>query len=197
MGFSLAQLGKTLSRQAAYDFATFYERRESDRWALADICGVLSVHQGELVRLADELENNFGIRITATSLGNYARVAKSFEDKHRLPYKWSNYLEWSKHSDPIKAMELALDNGYSPTQMSRLRRHGDPEYKKESRDECDSCGKKFSSIYHVCPSCLKINQDVICTVDPDKTMAENIGIKRGEKFKVEIDYGPPLKGRDE
>lgn len=138
-----------LARQAAYDFATFYERRESDRWALADICAVLSVHPGELVRLADELENNFGISVTGTTLGNYARAATAFSDEHRhLQYKWSNYLEWSKHPDPIKAMRTALDNGYGPTQMSRLRRHGDPEYKEEKPLACDICGGDLLHCHH-------------------------------------------------
>jgi len=44
-------------------------------------------------------------------------------------------------------MEIALDgyidekgkfHCYSPTQMSRLRRHGDPEYRKV--DKCKECG---------------------------------------------------------
>lgn len=146
----IARKGKmSLARQAAYDFATFYERRESDRWALADICAVVSENPGELVRLADELENNFGIKVTATSLGNYARVANAFSKENRhLQYKWSNYLEWSKHPDPIKAMELALDNGYSPTQMSRLRRHGDPEYREEKPPSCTICGGELEHCSH-------------------------------------------------
>jgi len=139
----------SLARQAAYDFATFYERRESDRWALADICALLSHTPGALVALVDELAGQFGIGVTLQTLKNYARVAKSFEDKHRhLQYKWSNYLEWSKHSNPIKAMELALDNGYSPTQMSRLRRHGDPEYREEKPIACDICGGDLLQCHH-------------------------------------------------
>lgn len=126
------------AKEIAPEFAEAWTWREKLRWLLADKCALLSSQ--ELGVLVGELSNQFGISVNLQTLKNYARVSKSFEEKERHPYKWSNYLEWSKHEDPIKAMEFALDNGYSPTQMARLRRYGDPEYKKPKPELCQVCG---------------------------------------------------------
>lgn len=131
--------------QCADSFSEFYTRREEDRWSLADICALLEYKEQGLERLREGLQNNFGISITLQTLKNYARVAASFSEDHRhTQYKWSGYLEWSLWDDPIEAMEMALDNGLSPSSMRRLRLGREPE--KQSK--CSICGGRLESCQH-------------------------------------------------
>lgn len=135
-----------LARQAAYEIADIYETREELRWFLADR---VALADGELLQLREELEEQHGIRLSLQTLRNYARVAKSFAKINRhYQYKWANYLEWSKWENPIKALEIALDNGYSPQQMARLRIHGDPNHRKPRVEECDVCGGDLGRCQH-------------------------------------------------
>lgn len=161
--------GVAYSTTVAYDFALFYERREKDRWALADICALID----RLPVLREELESNFGISITLQTLKNYARVSKSFGEEHRhLQYKWSNFLAWSKWDNPIKAMEQALDCGYSPRQMDNLRKHGDPNYKKPKPELCQVCGGEVKHCRHDdwmhLGTAVKLTREVHCQDDEVK-----------------------------
>jgi len=142
-----------LIAEAAQQFSQFYEVREELRWKMADTCALVESESGGLAMLTEELENNFGISITLNALKNYARVARAFSEEHRhLQYKFSNYLEWSRHPDPVKAMEVALDNCWGPKQMRNLRLHGYSNYKEEKI--CERCGKELGEGLLVCRRCL-------------------------------------------
>jgi len=133
-----------LAQQAAPDIAEALTWREQLRWVIGDKCAALSRHPGEIVRLVDELQNHFGISITATSLSNYARVANAFSKEHRhLQYKWSNYLAWSKWDNPVEAMKMALDSCLSPRQMDKLRTG-----KQGRKPKCKQCGGKLDHCKH-------------------------------------------------
>ena len=137
-------LEANFARRAAYDFSDLYERRQSDRWGLADICALVDTGGNALALLRDELGEQHGISVTLQTLRNYARVAKSFAEEHRhYQYKWSNYLEWSRWDNPIEAMEKALDGGFSPGQMRELRTG-----KREQKPKCEVCGGDLGHCHH-------------------------------------------------
>jgi len=140
-------------KQAAYDFFMFYDRREADRWALADICALISEHPMGLRAFKEELAEQHGIAVNLQTLKNHARVSKSFGQEHRHHHlKWSYYLEWSKHPDPVGAMKIALDDCYSPSQMRNLRLYSDPNHKKDK--VCEGCGESLKRAHTVCEKCL-------------------------------------------
>ena len=132
------------AKEIAPEFAEAWTWREQLRWLLADKCALLSTQ--DLRVLVGELSNQFGISVNLQTLKNYSRVAKCFGEEHRHPYKWSNFLAWSKWENPIGAMEQALDCGYSPRQMDNLRKHGDPNYKKPKPELCRVCGGDRKSV---------------------------------------------------
>lgn len=150
---------------AANEFADIYVAREWGRWELGDKCASVDDHPNGLRGLQAELEEQHGITLTLPTLQNYARVAKSFSKEHRhLQYKWSYYLECSRHEDPIAAMEMALDNCYSPKQMRNLRLRGDPDYKAEVVIDvevvgigpiCADCGGSLDHCLHGGPNYKK------------------------------------------
>ena len=146
--------------RCAQEFSEYYIQLQKARWAMGDVAVLCEARPQGLLELREELAGQFGITIpvvakqkpkkliTLQTLKNYAEVAKSFgeEDRH-YQYKWSNYLEWAKHPDPIEAMKMALDNCYSPGQMRNLRKHGDPDHKIAS-EKCASCGGALDSCIH-------------------------------------------------
>ena len=134
--------------RCAQDLSEYHIQLQKARWAMGDIATLCEAKPQGLLKLREELETQFGITITLQTLKNYADVAKSFAEEHRhYQYKWSNYLSWSKWENPIKAMELALDEGYSPHQMDNIRKFGDANHKIAS-EKCASCGGALDSCMH-------------------------------------------------
>jgi len=134
-------------KQAASLLADYMTGRAEYQWAMADVLYQASLHPQGLQTILTELETQHGLTLNLQTARNYARVAGAFSEEHRHYHlKWSNYLEWSNHEDPIEAMETALDNCYSPSQMRNLRLHGDPKHKRT--DRCKACGGDLRHCMH-------------------------------------------------
>ena len=134
--------------RCAQDLSEYHIQLQKARWAMGDIAALCEARPQGLLKLREELAEQFGITITPQTLRNYTDVAKKFSEEHRhYQYKWSNYLEWSKHPDPIEAMKIALDNCLSPSRMRNLRKFGDPNHKIVS-GKCPFCGGVLDSCMH-------------------------------------------------